>query len=249
VDQAGSVALVTGSGRRVGASIARALGAAGATVALHHHRSAEGARGVLEELRAAGGGGALFPADLSAPEECRALVDAVLARFGRLDTLVLSAAIFERAELAEVEPADWDRTMAINVRAPFLIAQRAAPALRTARGSIVVLTCTSATAPYPNYTPYVVSKGAVRQLARTLALELAPEVRVNCVAPGTVLAPEGTAAEDVRTLGERALLRRVGDASDVAQAVLYLVRAGFVTGTEILVDGGVALAGRPSGEA
>jgi pteridine reductase len=147
-----------------------------------------------------------------------------------------------------VRAEDWDRTMAINVRAPFLLAQRAAPALRASRGSIVMVTCTSATAPYRHFAPYVVSKGAVKQLARTLALELAPEVRVNAVAPGTVLPPEAMGAEERDVLAQRTLLQRLGSADDVAEAVLYLVRAAFVTGQEILVDGGVAMTGRPSGE-
>lgn len=248
-DLEGRVALVTGGGRRVGAAIARAFGAAGATVAVHHHGSVEGAAAVCDEIRAGGGAAATFRADLADPAACGALVDAVVERFGRLDHLIASAAVFERTPFEEVRPGDWERTMAINVRAPFLLAQRAAPALRAARGSIVVITCTSATAPYAHFLPYVVSKGAAKQLMRTLALELAPEVRVNAVAPGTVLPPEQMSAEERQVLAERTLVGRLGGAEDVAGAVLYLVRAEFVTGVEILVDGGVALTGRPSGEA
>ncbi|UJR81273.1 FolM Alternative dihydrofolate reductase 1 [Sandaracinus amylolyticus] len=247
-DLQGRVALVTGGGRRVGAAIARALGRSGARVAVHHHGSAEGALAVRDELRASGLEAETFRADLGDPRACEALVDAVVARFGRLDHLIASAAIFERVELGTITSEDFDRTIALNVRAPMLLAQRAAPALRDARGSIVIITCTSATAPYRNFLPYVVSKGAAKQLMRTLALELAPEVRVNAVAPGTVLPPESMDDEEKRVLAERTLLQRLGSAEDVADAVLYLVRAGFVTGQEILVDGGVAMTGRPSGE-
>ncbi len=247
-DLEGKVALITGGGRRLGAAIARALGRAGAILAVHHHGSAEGASAVCDEVRAAGGQAEPFRADLRDPEACRALVDAVVARFGRLDHLIASAAVFERTPLEQVDVETWERTMALNVRAPFLLAQRAAAALRGARGSIVLLTCTSATAPYRHFLPYVVSKGAAKQLMRTLALELAPEVRVNAVAPGTVLPPEQMGQDELRTLAERTLLQRLGRAEDVADAVLYLVRAEFVTGVELLVDGGVALTGRPSGE-
>lgn len=244
----GRVVLVTGGGKRVGAAVARAMGAVGATVAVHHHGSASGAKEVRDAIVAAGGVAETFAADLGSAEACGGLIDAALARFGRLDHLIASAAIFERIPLAEVDAAAWDRTLAINVRAPALLAQRAAPALRAAGGSIVIVTCTSATTPYPNFLPYVVSKGAAKQLMRSLALELAPEVRVNAVAPGTVLPPEHMDAREKQVLAERTLLQRLGSAEDVAEAVLYLVGARFVTGVEILVDGGVAMAGRPSGE-
>jgi pteridine reductase len=245
---AGRVVLVTGAGRRLGAEIASALGAAGASVAVHHHGSSEGARAVERAIENGGSEAATFAADLADPRACTELVDRVLERFGRLDHLVASAAIFERVELADVDAAQWDRTMAINVRAPFLLAQRAAPALRAARGSIVIVTCTSATAPYRGFAPYVVSKGAAHQLMRTLALELAPEVRVNAVAPGTVLPPEHMDARERDVLAERTLVGRLGAPRDVIDAIRYLLGAGFVTGIEILVDGGIALTGRPSGE-
>lgn len=232
----------------MGAAIARALGRAGVTVAVHHHASPEGAAAVCADLRAAGGAAEPFRADLSDPAACHALIDAVVARFGRLDHLIASAAVFERVGLADVDVAGWERAMALNVRAPFLLAQRAAPSLRAARGSIVIVTCTSATTPYRNFLPYVVSKGAAKQLMRTLALELAPHVRVNAVAPGTVLPPEQMSDEERSVLAARAPLGRLGRAEDVADAVRYLLDAEFVTGVEILVDGGVAMAGLPSGE-
>lgn len=239
------VALVTGSGRRVGAAVAGALLRDGWAVALHHHASPQ----EVEALASTAPGRALtYAADLEDAAACTTLVDRVLADFGRLDLLVSSAAIFERVELPQVDAATWDRTMALNVRASFLLAQRAADALRRTEGSIVLLTCTSATLPYPNFLPYVVSKGAARQLMRALAIELAPHVRVNAVAPGTVLPPASAddAARDV--LRARTLLKRLGTAEDVADAVLYLAGARFVTGHEILVDGGVVLAGNHSGE-
>jgi pteridine reductase len=241
--------LVTGAGRRLGAEIALAFGALGAKVAVHYHATAEGAAEVVAAIRQQGGIAEAFRADLADPAACDRLVDEVLARFGRLDHLIASAAMFERTPLGTITAESWDRTLAINVRAPALLAQRAAPALRAARGSIVIVTCTSASAPYANYLPYVVSKGAAAHLARTLAIELAPEVRVNAVAPGTVLPPEQMGEAEREALATRTLLGRIGSARDVVEAVLYLVRAEFVTGVELRVDGGVALTGRPSGEA
>lgn len=232
----------------MGAAIALELGRAGAEVAVHHHGSAEGALAICEQIRASGGSAEPFSANLADPLACRGLIDDVLARFGRLDHLIASAALFERVPFERIELCDWERMMALNVRAPFLLAQRAAPALRHAKGSMVILTCTSATTPYPNFLPYVVSKGAAKQLMRTLAMELAPEVRVNAVAPGTVLPPESMGAEEKRVLAERALLQRLGKADDVARAVRYLLSAEFVTGVEILVDGGVTMSGHSSGE-
>jgi pteridine reductase len=129
----------------------------------------------------------------------------------------------------------------LNLGSPFALAHRAIPALRAAHGSIVFVTCTSATRPFRNYLPYVVAKGALRQLMRTLALELAPDVRVNAVAPGTVLPPEDMPGAAVDRLVAHIPLGRTGTAQDVADAVVYLARASFVTGDELIVDGGHVL--------
>jgi pteridine reductase len=241
-------ALVTGAGRRVGAAIARALGDAGWDVALHFHGSRAGAEEGAKAVEAKGGRAALVRGDLTIPDDCAGVVDQTLAALGHLDLLVCSAAGFEPAPFDELDAAKFDAAMALNVRAPLLLAHRARHALRARGGSVVVITCTSATFPYAGFLPYVVSKGAAHQLVRTLALELAPEVRVNAVAPGTVLLPEHYDEHQRRSLAAKTLLGRLGTPDDVARAVLYLASASFVTGHEILVDGGVALAGRPSGE-
>lgn len=246
---AARVALVTGAGRRLGAAIARALGASGWDVALHFHASGEGAAAVAAELAAHHRRTALVQGDLSVPSECASVVGRALDEMGRLDLLVSSAGSFERVPLEALTPEAFDRAMALNARAPLFLAHAARAALRSTRGSVVIVTCVSATLPYPDFVPYVVSKGAARQVMRTLALELAPEVRVNAVAPGTVLAPEGYDAAARAALAQRTLVERLGSPDDVARAVLYLADATFVTGHEILVDGGVVLAGRHSGEA
>jgi pteridine reductase len=242
IDLRGKRALVTGAGTRVGAAIATALGAQGMRVAVHHRSSHEGARAVCAAIEAAGGAAEPFAADLADRGAARALVDAVVARFGGLDLLVASAANFERVAFEDVDDAAWDRTLNLNLASPFALVQRARPALREARGAAIFVTCTSATVPYRHYLPYVVAKGAVQKMMRALALELAPEIRVNAVAPGTVLPPEDLDEAMLARLASRALLGRVGRAEDIAEAVVYLAQAPFVTGQELIVDGGRTVA-------
>lgn len=238
----GKRALVTGAGRRVGAEIARALGAEGMRVGVHYHASRSGADATCAAIRAAGGEAVALQADLGSREAARALVDEAAARLEGLDVVVLSAAEFEPAELGAIDDASWDRTLGLNLAAPFAIAQRAAPHLRASRGSIVAITCVSRILPYRGFLPYEVSKAGLHQLVRVLALELAPEVRVNAVAPGSVLPPESMAPAELEALRARIPLGRLGRASDVAQAVLHLARHEHMTGAEIVVDGGRTLA-------
>lgn len=238
VDLAGRAALVTGAGKRVGRAIALALARQGMRLGLHHHTSQEAARETLEDVRDAGGDGVLLAADLDDRDAARALVDRAVAELGGLDLLVASAASFERVSLDRVDDAAWDRSLGLNLASQFALAQRALPALRATRGSIVFVTCASATTPFRNYLPYVVAKGGLRQLMRVLALELSPDVRVNAVAPGTVLPPDELAPEAVERLARSVPLGRTGTPDDVAEAVVYLARASFVTGHELLVDGG-----------
>lgn len=242
IDLVGKRALVTGAGQRVGRAIAMALGEAGMHVAVHYRGSERGAAGTADAIRAAGGRADTFQADLSDRKQARRLVDECTARLGGLDLLVPSAASFERVRWDDVDDDAWDRTLELNLAAPFALAHQATPALRASGGSIVFITCSGTTAPFKNHTPYVVSKGALRQLMRVLSLELAPEVRVNAVAPGTVLPPEDMDPATVARIVARAPLQRVGAAADIADAVLYLARADFVTGHELVVDGGRSVA-------
>jgi pteridine reductase len=243
LDLRGRRALVTGAGRRLGRAIAVALGREGMQVAVHYHQSRDGALDTLAEIRQSGGGGVVLDADLSDRDAARALVDRAVDALSGLDLLIASAANFDRVAVDDVDDAVWDRALELNLASQFALAQRAAPALRANSGSIVFITCASATTPFRNYLPYVVSKGALRQLMRALSLELAPHVRVNAVAPGTVLPPEDLPAPALERLIERTPLARTGTAEDAADAVLYLARAPFVTGVELLLDGGRGVAG------
>jgi pteridine reductase len=242
IELAGQRALVTGGAKRVGRSIALALARQGMRLALHYHSSRSDAEKTLEGVRALSADALLLAGDLSDRDAARTLVDRAVTALGGLDLLVLSAANFERIALDAVDDAAWDRSLGLNLASQFAIAQRALPALRAARGSIVFITCSSASTPFRNHLPYVVAKGGLKQLMRVLALEAAPDVRVNAVAPGTVLPPESLDPASVERLAQSVPLRRTGVPDDVAEAVVYLARAPFVTGQEIAVDGGRAVA-------
>jgi pteridine reductase len=235
----GKVALVTGGGVRVGRAIAVGLGVAGADVAVHYRESGAGAEEVAREIRSAGRRAALVQGDLARPDDCRRVVRESIAALGGLDFLVHSAANFHRAPLAETDEDLWDSAMNVNARAGFLLARESSDALRERRGRIVMVSDFLAESPAKSYLAHSVSKAAVEGLVRALAVELAPEVSVNGVAPGTVLPPEGTSAEEVERLARRVPAKRVGSAEDVAATVVFLCSGpAFITGQVIRVDGG-----------
>jgi pteridine reductase len=242
VELRGRVALVTGAGRRLGRAIAAALAGRGLRVALHHHTSANGAAEVRDEVRQAGGDAECFAADLRDADAARALPGRVFERFGRLDVLVNSAAVMHRLRLEETTPEQWDDILNLNLRAVFFCTQGAASALREAKGSVINLADVGGLEPWPGFAAHSVSKAGVVMLTRVLALDLAPEVRVNAIAPGAVLVPDtyDQAARDA--LVRSTPLRRLGTPGDVTAAVLYLLEHGdYITGTVLTVDGGRAV--------
>lgn len=227
------VALVTGAGVRLGRAIALDLARHGWRVAGHYlsHRPPRG----LVPLRA----------DLSAPGGADALARTFRGRFGRLDLLVNSAAGFEELPLARTDAAAFDRMMDLNARAPLLLSRALAPMLRRSGGSIVqVADVGGGLVAWRGFAAYAASKAALVRITECLALELAPRVRVNAVAPGSVLWPESYGAARRRALARRIPLRRAGRPEDVAEAVRFLALAPYVTGAILPVDGGRRLAGR-----
>lgn len=235
----GKVALVTGAGVRVGRAIALGLGRSGADVALHVRRSREGAEAAAREIEAGGSRAAVVSGDLALPEDCRRVVRESAAALGGLDFLVHSASNFHRASLAETDEDLWNSAMDVNVRAGFLMAREAAPTLALRKGRVVLISDFLAESPARNYVAHSVSKAAVEGLVRALAVELAPDVAVNGVAPGTVLPPEGTPAEEVERLARRVPAKRIGSPADVAWTVVFLCAGpSFLTGQVIRVDGG-----------
>ena len=238
----GKRALVTGAGQRVGQAIALALGAQGMHVAVHYRESRAGAETTAAKIRDAGGSAVILAADLTSREQARGLVERSVAELGGLDLLVPSAANFERVALADVDDDAWDRSLSLNLASPFALVQSAVPVLRAAQGSVVFISCSSASVPMRGYLPYVVSKGALKHLMKTLALELAPDIRVNAVAPGTVMPPTSYGAAAVQRLARAIPLARVGSPEDIARAVVFLASSPFVTGHELAVDGGRSVA-------
>lgn len=234
-------ALVTGGAVRIGRAIALRLGDAGYDVAVHFRSSRQEAEDVVEALRSRESPrsrAVALQADLSRPDEIRSLFRAVGNQLGGLELLVNNAAIFPRARPRDVTLAEWDDVFAVNARAPFLCAREAAGLMGEAGGSIVNLADVAAFEAWPAYAPYAASKAALVSLTRSLAVAWAPEIRVNAVAPGPVLLPEGSSEEERRRAIESTALGRTGRPEDVAEAALYLARADFVTGEVIRVDGG-----------
>ncbi|MCQ4167620.1 pteridine reductase [Tahibacter harae] len=238
------VALVTGAARRVGAAIARRLHAAGYDLALHCRRSRRELDELIAELEQARPRSTLaLQADLAQSEALPDLVDAALERFGRLDAVVNNASSFEPTPLGATTAAQWDELFASNARAPFFLAQAAAAALADARGCIVNLVDIYAERPLPRHAVYSMAKAALLMMTRSLALDLAPQVRVNAIAPGAILWPEaGKSSAEQQALLARIPLQRCGTPDDVASAVLWLLRdAPYVTGEVIRIDGGRSL--------
>lgn len=239
------VVLVTGASRRVGAVIARTLHAAGYDLALHYRRSADDARALADELEHRRRGSTLLlQAELAELSALPAMIEQLLAHYGRLDALVNNASAFHATPLGTATPAQWDELFASNAQAPFFLSQAAIPALLEAHGGIVNLLDIYAERPLAEHPLYCMAKAALSAMTRSLALDLAPAVRVNGVAPGAVLWPsDGKPYDDRQALLARTPLKRAGTPEDVAGAVLWLLRdAPFVTGQIIRVDGGRTLA-------
>ncbi|HET7298950.1 MAG TPA: pteridine reductase [Burkholderiales bacterium] len=238
---AGKAALVTGGARRVGAAIARRLHAAGAAVLIHYRDSETDAARLASELNAARPkSAAKVKAELLAPVAPRALVSAVLETFGRLDLVVNNASSFFPVAVGAMEPSHWEELIGSNLRAPLFLAQQAAAELAKHDGSIINIVDIHAERPLKGYALYSIAKAGLAAMTRSLALELAPRVRVNGVAPGAIVWPEDGQFPDperARILATTPLAR-IGSPQDVARAVHFLACAPYITGQIVAVDGG-----------
>lgn len=247
MSHANPVVLITGAARRIGAAIAHHLHGAGYDIALHYRDSARDADALAAELDGARANSVvLLQADLTARDRLPELIDSTLARFGRLDALINNASAFFPTSLGATTQAHWEQLFDANVRAPFFLAQAAAPHLQAARGAIVNLVDIHGERPLRDHAVYGASKAALIQMTRALALDLAPHVRVNAVAPGAILWPEtdGAVTHDDTSAHKAALLaatplRRLGTPKEVAETVRWLLRdATYMTGQVLRVDGG-----------
>lgn len=243
---AGKVALITGGAHRIGAAIGRLLHREGANLVVHYLSSESAAHALQQELNAERADSVmLVRGDLNNGDKlAKNLVFETVERFQRLDVLVNNAARFYPTPIGEATEEHWNDLLGTNLKAPFFLAQAAAPHLKKVAGCIVNVADLYADRPLPNYAIYSVAKAGMVMLTRTLARELAPEVRVNAVAPGAILWPErGLDEMSKQRIVSRTPLKRAGEPDDIARAVLYLVReANFVTGQMLLVDGGRSVA-------
>ena len=236
----GCVALVTGSAKRLGRAVALRLAAEGADVVVHYRTSAAEARSAVAEIEKLGRRGMAIAADLDRVSEIKRLFDETAKQFGRLDILVNSAANFLPASVISTTEEIWDASLDSNLKAPFFCAQAAAPLLRRTKGTIVNFADTGGLLGWPGYIPHSVSKAGVVMLTKVLARALAPEVRVNAIAPGTITMP-GDPPEWEAEFIKLAPLQRSGTPGDVTDTVLFLVQSKFVTGLVLVVDGGRTL--------
>jgi pteridine reductase len=235
------VVLITGAARRVGATIARKLHAAGATVVIHYHRSAEQAQALAAELNSARPSSVTpLGGDLLDLRVLDSLVEATLARHGHLDILVNNASTFYPTPVGEITEAQWDDLMGTNLKAPLFLSQAAAPHLKAREGLILNIADIHGIRPLRHHTVYSPAKAGLIMLTQALARELAPHVRVNAIAPGPVEFPEKGLTDAMKqAIIEKTLLKRRGSPEDIARAALYFAsEAPYVTGQVLAVDGG-----------
>ena len=238
------LALVTGGARRLGADMVRALVAEGFDVAFSYHRSAEAAEELVEELAVTGAQVGAFETDLRSATAIDGLVEAVEADFGPIGLLVNNAGVMIPGDVEHTGEADFDAHVALNLRAPYLLSLAVGRRMRErGEGSIVNVASTGGLRPYAQHMTYSISKAGLLMATKTLALALAPEVTVNAIAPGVLWLDEGDDDAMARPNAERIPMRQYGEADDVADALLYLATAPYVTGQVVCVDGGWTLKG------
>jgi len=242
MELAGRAVLITG-GKRIGAAIAEAFAAAGMDVALSYNASRAEAEATAARIEAAGRRAHIAPANLSNPDECRALVEGTAAAFGRLDVLVNMASVYAAAPFDELDEKAWNRVLDVDLRGAFLCTRAAVPHMRRQGGGRIVnfsdWVAASGRPRYPGFVPYYVAKAGVMALTEAVALEVAADgILVNAIAPGPIVAPPGTTDEELKAVESATPVGRWGGPEAIVRAVLFLVETDFVTGETIRVDGG-----------
>jgi len=236
----GKTALITGAARRIGRAIALALAESGADVAITYLASQPEAEQTVRDLAAYNVEALAVRSDLRDPESIDQAVAAVIEEFGRLDILVNSAGVFESAALEQISVAQWDAMFATNTRAPFLMARAAHPHLLAASGRIINIGSLGGLHPWATHAHYCTSKAALHMLSKTMAKAWAPEISVNCIAPGMIV--QGELDEAYAHFARKTPMQRNGTAEDVAAAAVFFATAPhFITGQLLAVDGGLGL--------
>jgi len=244
MDLTNGVALVTGGARRVGRAIALALARRGAHVAFTYRTSRREAEDLLRELAAIGGRSLAVKADAGRSADAKTAVQKVVKTFGRIDILINNAAIYPRTPWSKLNEKTWDEILTTNLRGPFLFAKAAGDRMMAqGAGKIINIADWAGERPYKHYLPYCVSKAGVIAMTKALALELAPTVQVNAVAPGPVLLPEDVSAAEKRAIIAATPLHRIGSPEDIANSVVFLLEGSdFITGALLPIDGGRLIA-------
>jgi NAD(P)-dependent dehydrogenase (short-subunit alcohol dehydrogenase family) len=242
MDLQNRVALITG-GKRIGAAIALALARRGMDVALSYNHSRIEAEAAAAAIREAGRRVEIIRADLSQASDCRRLVDDAAGRLGRLDVLVNMASVYSSAPFDQLDEAAWDAVVDVDLKASFLCARAALQHLRAAEGGRIInfsdWVAASGRPRYPGFVPYYVAKRGIIGLTEALALELAGDrILVNAIAPGPIVAPPGTSADEYAAVERTTPLGRWGGEAEIVKAVMFLLESDFVTGETIRVDGG-----------
>lgn len=242
-DLKGKTVFITGGARRLGRAMALAMARSGANVAFTYRSSASEATQTVKEIQSTGGQALAFECDLRRPASAGDVVKNVLKHFGQIDLLINNAAVFETANLEEITAEQWDEVFAVNVRAPFLVSQSCIPALRSSRGRIINLGSLGGQKPWATHAHYCSSKAALHMLTQVMAKALAPDIAVNCVAPGMI--DTGTGEKDpalLQRLASHTPMKKNGSPQDVVSAVMYFATAPhFITGQILTVDGGLGL--------
>lgn len=239
------VALVTGAARRVGACIARQLHQMGMNIAIHYNHSQSAAEELCNELNKLRVDSAITcRASLNEILTLPRLIETVTAKWGRLDLLVNNASSFYPTPLGQVTETAWDDLQASNIKGAFFLSQAAYPHLKTAQGAIINITDIHAQKPLKNYAAYTIAKAGLKMMTKALAREMAPAVRVNGVAPGSMIWPEAKnelSDAQKQEIIERTLLKKHGQPEDIAETVCFLYRSKYITGQIIAVDGGASI--------
>ncbi|HST58888.1 MAG TPA: SDR family oxidoreductase [Longimicrobium sp.] len=237
------IALVTGGAVRIGRAISSALAEDGYRLVIHYNSSSGPADELVDEIRSGGGEAVAIGADLADADAVRRLASDAVDAFGGIDVLVNNASVFPSERLEETDEALWDHTMAVNLRAPFFLIRHLASTLRARKGVVINMADLAGIQAWAAYAAHGISKAGIVHLTEVAARSLAPDVRVNGIAPGTVLPPESMSDDEIRQLAERAPLKKNGSPEDVVRALRYLLAADFVTGQTLVVDGGRLLRG------
>lgn len=237
-----AVVLITGAAQRVGRAVALELARRGAQIAFSYYTDDEPWQDAVRDLEQAGARALACRADVTRPDDARMLVAAALRAFGRVDVLINNASIWLKKPALEISEGEWDAEMDVNAKGPFLMAQAVAPhMLAQGSGLIINITDLSAFQTWAGYAHHSASKAALVALTKVLALEWAPAVRVNAIAPGTVLLPDDATEQKRQWAIEKSALKRIGSPLDVARTVIYLIEEDFATGSVYFVDGGRSL--------